>query len=980
MHSTLNRLFRHRAVALLALLMLSPLSNPLAAQDAPASVWWFPLGGPEADRRNATPTAAQSAAELQIKWRSGTLSGARQLLVGALLPTPDAGAQQIIGLRAENDSVILLNVLGRTERIFSPVSNERPGTRVVGLTGLFDTESRSVDPESRPNSIGVALQRTVTGSAQQVDRAYGLLVDPSGSVITRAGITAADAEMLLEYSIETNRTVSVYPVAAYRPEGSDSLEVLALISQNEFVANVSDGRRDSVINSLRVYRTPLSTPELYLEGRGIPFRIAPRTYREQPALRYLATKRQHVLALASSAYPFRDTILSPLPASSTRSGEASALHLRIPAGSSNISAISNELNLSNGVLSSGSLFADLLVDRVSGGPEERAIRFAVDVLEARPSAGPRLRLTEEDQNLSQGGVVFSADPVPYNGFEVVIADLDGSAPGNATDSVLVNNPGPELVVSRQIAGDPDSIRVMLYRLNEKAPIDDIALGFFTEQGLRGRIAAAGDIVSDGDGRQELIHVDGARLSILQLRPYREKEKIRPFNPDLAEPFTVLAEFDLPESIIDVAIADLEGDGRNDIVAGTAEGTYLIGTIVTRPFAFDAEPDNLPTLCPDDTLEYRWSRLSNGGGAPFGVSLELVGPEGSDSRVITDPSILNSGMLKLPVRDLNLSQSGVYRLIVRDGRLPHLSDTGAPFTFQSRTLGALSFDIGSQPLPAGATVTDTVPLRCVQGIRLQRSSDGSSWEDVPDGEGSIVEIPGGEDVAVSATLTCSTIDDCAAEGENQEIFFRLRTPSDSGEAVGVVLEQEILPVDLQTSESTELSRVRTVEWRADTIRCKTIRFVLTDGNGGSEDLGSVDRSDGSLRFRVPDDLSGRITLCATCVDESGCARKRLEFEVPGAEDRFYVAPNPFDPVTRSAAEMATIAYTVEETSGVTITLIDRSRSVVRTIIDGEERTPGRYRAKWDGTNQEGQTVANGTYFCVIELSGGESVVIPVLVLQ
>ena len=70
-----------------------------------------------------------------------------------------------------------------------------------------------------------------------------------------------------------------------------------------------------------------------------------------------------------------------------------------------------------------------------------------------------------------------------------------------------------------------------------------------------------------------------------------------------------------------------------------------------------------------------------------------------------------------------------------------------------------------------------------------------------------------------------------------------------------------------------------------------------------------------------------------------------------------APNPFNPVTK-------IAYHVPSESEVTIRVYDVSGRAVRTLVDGVVE-PGRHAAVWNGTNDKGESVGSGIYFCTME---------------
>jgi hypothetical protein len=72
-------------------------------------------------------------------------------------------------------------------------------------------------------------------------------------------------------------------------------------------------------------------------------------------------------------------------------------------------------------------------------------------------------------------------------------------------------------------------------------------------------------------------------------------------------------------------------------------------------------------------------------------------------------------------------------------------------------------------------------------------------------------------------------------------------------------------------------------------------------------------------------------------------------------RLYVPkPNPF------RAALA-IRYSLAAEGRVTLRVHDLTGRAVRTLADGVMR-PGRYSARWNGTDDRGRVLANGIYFC------------------
>ncbi len=69
------------------------------------------------------------------------------------------------------------------------------------------------------------------------------------------------------------------------------------------------------------------------------------------------------------------------------------------------------------------------------------------------------------------------------------------------------------------------------------------------------------------------------------------------------------------------------------------------------------------------------------------------------------------------------------------------------------------------------------------------------------------------------------------------------------------------------------------------------------------------------------------------------------------------PNPFNPET-------TISFDVPEPSQIRILIFNRLGQKVRTLLD-ENKSAGRYRVNWNGTDEVGNKVSSGVYFYQIE---------------
>jgi flagellar hook assembly protein FlgD len=69
-------------------------------------------------------------------------------------------------------------------------------------------------------------------------------------------------------------------------------------------------------------------------------------------------------------------------------------------------------------------------------------------------------------------------------------------------------------------------------------------------------------------------------------------------------------------------------------------------------------------------------------------------------------------------------------------------------------------------------------------------------------------------------------------------------------------------------------------------------------------------------------------------------------------------NPFNPET-------TVAFNLTNPTTVELHVYNIAGQLVRHLINGEHRTTGRHRVRWDGTNDQGHSLASGVYLMRLE---------------
>lgn len=905
--------------------------------------------------------------DLQIRWRSEQLASAHVILVGSILASsPDE--RFIVGVEPGGDTIRFLDNNGFSSVALDILPEEETNTTILGLTGLFRADTRAIGSTGRPDRIGIAVERVVTGSSES-QRAYGLIVDPDPAlrtgerIVARPGISALEATRISSLPLLEQRRVAVYPIGIFKLHDTLSSEGLGLVAHRTFVQS-GNPDVDSVRNGI-VHWTFDGEPNRLVEP-DIMLRIGPNPHAGPPAIR--RDQRGHILSLSTSAYGFDYPITNATQPLSSRTGRAPAMHLRYDDRATVFSGITTPVSDSS--LVSRSRFEQLTVDAVGGATSDN-YRLYFERRESRPTLGPLFHLTF-DSLAGAGGQIFrDSSLATAEGFEIIPVDLDGKDSGSTEGEIaLVNNPGPELLVERRTSGD--EIRLFLYRFNRKYPIGTTALGYFSSWQTRGRIAVAGDLVEDGADREEFVLLRRDSLFVLGLRPYEERDLIRPFDELTARPFRTFARFGLADSIITAIIADVDLDGKNDIVAVTGEGTYLIGATETRPFTITRQP--LPDYCPSDTLDVSWRRNTIGGGktGTEGVGVSILGPGPDDERPLAQ-GLIGADRVRFRPEEIPLDASGDFRIRVYDLRLPHLSDTSEAFRIRSASIGELTFGQPGNVRP-GTILYDTVAVECADDLRLQRRDADGDWIPIPGDEGSVSTID--DRAYVRLDVLCTSPIDCSSLGSAMTTEYRLRSRSDSGEPFVLRVLPRKTGVTV-TPLGSPGERRYTATWDAGDLGCLQPVVEITDPRLGRRlPLPESAIFAGRAEIVVPPDFSDSIDLCLLCADR--CVGATARFDVGEVEMDNYIAPNPFDPDGVDASDGATIVVWLSSNAdAVEIRIVDAARSRVRDLGTHTARS-GRFSIGWDGTNESGEIVENGTYVCVILIDSHEPLYIPFVV--
>lgn len=923
-------LLRHLAVYILFLLAT------LTAHSQ-SSVWWYPLGPMGATRFQSAPT--QDSTQPVIRWRSGALNGSRVVLVGSVRHD-SAGAQQIVG-QVGNQLRIL-----QSEGFLRDSSSEfsLPSTAAVLLTGLFNTAAANAqEGNGTPDVIGLGVTRAQVADPSR--SLYGVLLDTM--FLTRQQLWI---ERLTD---SANQTASVYPIAAYTPPQQKPV-ALALVSQESYRGRPID--RDTMVNGLRRYE--LDATNVRADSTW-SFVVAPRTYPQAPALALDPLEPGNLIVSPStSAYVYAppDTVLQPVPGSGvfqTQSNQAyswlaftnRATLREVPKELVGIPAV--------GVVASDVHDYVVRLQRNVADPERyyRLVTLNHDA-QRRGYAAVYLRRAHDGLPRDQQDGFYLDSAMKDIGWSITQADVDGNDNSVPRPAWLFPNPGLEIVgARRRLDGAAvDTNRLYLFRYTSSV------FESFANQAFNGELSCAGDLIADPLDKDEIVITNNNTVSILRLRPFNHPR----VNQDVPEYFETLASYSLDARIVSTAIADIDGDASNDLIVVTELGTYMIGRAHRAPFG--EVRTSSTSMCSGDTLSVSWQRSIAGGEA--GMRIDLVRLDVPDSTVVdaqfagTDQKFLftATGLV-----------AGRYRIRITDRELSGV--TAMSDEFEIRTASIDGFEVPT--VTEGDRVTIATAAHCAERLILEYSFDHSEWTSVGN------EITVVDDTArVDFPMPCFAGSHCDRSSP-LPIHFRFATPD---RIVFSPVRSALMTIDTQAVDAPAVSptspRRRRLIWPEAAFNCDSVRIrVSTDAGSTWSDEGFAPRTDGSTEIDIDGELAAGV-LAQVCCDD-GCGMGLARFVVGEIGEANFIAPNPFSP-TGDAESSAAIIYRLTREGSVTISIRDVARALVRTIVSGESMGQGLHRTIWDGRNDVGDIVADGTYICLIASSSGERIVLPLSV--
>ncbi len=980
--------FRHVVLCVSILLGIGYAATPVAAQlptAASAARWLFPRGNSEGTQSQFSSGLAQTLDSFNLKWSTNAIAGDVQPLIGNLInntqlaPAYPYAPLEICAVIA--GQLITLDATGRT------ATKTRLPAFVRSVSVILDSSSLPIELYKKyPSMLGLeTIERRDTTDSLAV------------GYLAAYDSTADSIAILKNLSVDVrpyapNLFASIKPVMAL-PYGADQLMIHAIVDMSAPVipsspSNVPFFRGMTSFLSGRFDNLSLATVSDTLSSR---FTVGPSVNKSQASLRKLSENSYDCLLPSwpgnldwTIADPFRPAISTygnrPY-LMSTQLGSASMGEGIIPVDLSPLTYLgqnSTRPRIEN--------FSVQLRDAGIGGAALPYVLSAEEYLGRDSSIGvARLHLYS---TLGDPITIPTDTANPSfvgrmnHSWAVAVGDVDG----RDTNQLLPyypNNPGNEIVVSQsthEFAFPASRIMVLRYRsgtrIQKPAPRNAYLFPLDTVLSLQmtGWVACVTDLDNASDGRSEIFMADGSDLYVLHMRGYKDSRFTR------LAPFDTLMHLSFPTEMINhVAVADIDGDGFNDVLVTTNVRCYLYGLPVQNSIVIVDPSRSLSAqqnYCLGDTLKLRWYNVFSGQPA-----VRVAYQAYRDGYAVGRPRILDSAYDNLAdTVSFNLVVDSTFvgtygRLLVQSTKRSALIDSSALVSFHGPSI---RFDSSTKAGRFIAMDKGDVKgiISCLDSVRIYYSLDSAkTWTLMR------AEYHDETDTSFWAGVDfpCPAFYDCVQDRDSL-ILLRAEGHAFVGstvysDTIAVVVRPHPIPLRIYPEPSVLCSE-RGILWIApkDTALCDSIEVLE------SFDLGKTfHRTDmfdaGTVEYtyhpsaQAPDSVVVRICCSQSCW--------RTDTLLVNGKSKLIrkIAPNPFDP----GSEVCEVFSVAPVDATVTVKIFDQKDHVVAEIAKNESRKAQRvYCDRWDGKTDDGKIVAIGMYFVVLEYGEGSREFYPVFV--
>lgn len=961
-------------------------NSSLYAQAGSPANWLYPNGNMEATHTQSVPSLRQSVDSIVLKWSTVEISGDVQPLIGNIKSNPKI-LSSFLWSPNEITAVIKdhIVVIDGSGKLLTRTPLPAYVNYIRGISVLYD--SNAVEPTATTTAPVVMGLETIEAENIQDSLIYSYI---AGFDKTKDSVVLIKRMSINVGIFDPNLFGSITPVLG-RSNGGQTTVYAAVNMSKPAIPSVITGdvpyyRGLAQFNTATIYTTfPL--PDVKdLDTRRLT--LGPEVSLYSPSIAGLGGGRIGMALPVMPSNNITELLSNPITVS-TFGDRPYLMSFDIQSGQINEGIAPRELTSLLDAGRNRPLIRPYYVKLTDGGAVNAENWFVLVAEEYKgvdsSQGGSRLHL----YNAQGDPVTTPNDPIlpSFNGalnhyWSVGVGNVDGTST-NELLPYYPNNPGNEIVVtqsSKEFAYPGSRLYVLRWRTG--APIEKInkpgtfltAFDTVVSAPINGWVAAVNDFDGAIDEKNEIFVVDRSNVYILRLRDYSTPE-LR-----LGHPFDTLKVLNFPdETITSLEVADLEGDGANDVVVTTLNRTYLYGRRIPGSLQiFEPKVQLTPSqeYCLGDSVTVRWTNLLKGQDKVhifFQRYRDTVRLEQMDTLKLNfsnDPDTLS---YTFRVDSSRLGIEG--RLIIQSANSKDLKDSSAIIRFPTPQV-VISSPAKDSVLSIGYPIEIIGIASCLDSLVLQYRGD-STWITL---QTMITTVPS---FLFSTNVPCLPVYPCDSAYKDSSVSIRV---IGFGSRINIVDTSDVYPIKVRPAPlsvtidppPTIACPSRKITWDAlsipSSLVCDTIGiYVSVDSGKTFRHVDDIPFANNGFEWDVPMNLRDSAAILRLCCD-MGCIRTDTLVTNITVKYISLVAPNPFAP----PLEIAQVIYTVPQETNVTVRIYDQANRLVAEPVTNQTRYTGiAYCDHWDGTTREG-VAANGMYYLSIEMSSGAREVYPIFV--
>ena len=968
--------------------MALPVALNAQINEASPANWLFPEGDPQGTKYLDKTSASQDLDSFKIKWTTPSISGDVVPLVGniinntKLFPGLRWAPNEIVAVIG--DRIVVVDAKGKTHKQTEPIAY------LKGVSVLFDSLNAAIGSDiNDPVVIGLETLE-FENYKDSLSYAYLAGFDHDADTVKLLNRLAIDLRLY-----DPNIFASIKPFYGMRV--GDEMEVYATVNMSQpeapdpNPANAPYFRGFTRFNSGDVlFNYPL--PDLG-DTPGLRVTLGPEVNVAQPSI-ITKWNGDHNIVLPNYPTPSMDVAIQNFI-------NLGPTYAAVPYlfgyqfGHGTVEEMIFPIDIASFIPADYSrpqvrpYFIELR-DAAPGAEDSLFILNAVEFKGIEGSKGKAILSLHYGEDSPDN---FAGDPItefndpsnpPFVGgndhlWSVAVGNLDGAA-DNEWLPYYPNYPGNEIIVTqstRDFAVAASKLYVLRYysgpEIEKPSPPNTALYPFDTicSQRINGWVAAVNDLDGADDEKDEVVLVDGSTLRILRMKDYDD------FDFRLGYPFdTVYSHEFSNQTISSVAIADLEGDQKNDLIVTTFDSLYVIGDILTGTLDVifpEARVDTTEAYCVGDTATIRWVNYmrSHHGVDIYFVPFENDIPIGMPELITESyPNDGDTVSYDYIVEGDKLGLNG--KFIVVNSEYPlRVFDTTATVSFEMSTLMLDTLDVFEYTVGDEFTISGSA--LCIDSVSLEMSYDTTGWNRLI-----TYAIDENDEFSFTSELDCYPLFNCLSEDADSLVNFRVVSEksgySDTSDVVTFKIRPQPFPVQWDTCETN----CPTLEFRWNSMAmdydCDNVSIALSVNDGESfSEIAQIAAGEEKyiweIPLEIPDDVLMRFCCLNSCIRTDTLLREIK----PGYIN--IVSPNPFNPTF----EEVEIVYQVPAETNITLRIYDENNRLVAEPVKNVSRSSGIvYCDRWDGRRWDGSWADNGMYYLVLELSSGVREVHPIFV--